>query len=317
MGEAVTDIGAPSQKTLSAGDGIFARWREQGAPEWLIGYLFVAPAMIGFALFYLLPIIRAFSISLTDWNMMRAAKSIGFANYVTLFNDPKFWDSMKITLYYVLFNIPVQTVIGLVIAVLADRLAKSVWLRAVIIAPYLISNVVAVMVWMLMLDPILGLVNHWLSFIGVAPQSFLTSPSQALVSVAGISVWRHTGFTALLFYAGLQSVPKDLYEAARLDGASEVRMFFDITLPLLRPVLAFVVVTSVIGSFQVFDVIAVGTNGGPADSTRTILWYIYQNAFKFNKMGYASALSIVLFLVLIAITLIQMRFLRAGSSDMN
>jgi multiple sugar transport system permease protein len=173
------------------------------------------------------------------------------------------------------------------------------------------------MVWMLMLDPLLGMVNYWLSLIGAPAQPFLLSPDQALVSVAGVSIWRHAGFTALLFYAGLQSIPKNLYEAARLDGSGEMRMFFDLTLPLLRPVIAFVSVTSVIGSFQVFDVIAVGTEGGPAESTRTILWYIYQNAFQFGKMGYASALSTVLFIVLIIITLLQMRFLRAGSSDMS
>lgn len=293
------------------------RWREQGAPEWLIGYLFVAPAVLGFAVFYLWPIIKAFTVSLTDWNMMRAAKSVGFANYATLLHDPKFWDSMRVTGMYVLFNIPVQTVLGLLLAVLADRLARSVVVRALIIAPYLLSNVVAVLIWMLMLDPLLGLVNAWLTFIGMPRQSFLGSPDLALMSVAGISIWRHVGFTALLFYAGLQSIPKNLYEAARLDGSSEFRMFLDLTLPLLRPVIAFVVVTSVIGSFQVFDVIAVGTMGGPADSTRTILWYIYQNAFMFSKMGYASALSIALFVVLMVVTLLQMRFLRAGSSDLG
>lgn len=292
------------------------RWHEQGAPEWLVGYLFVTPAIVGFVVFYLWPIVRAFTISLTEWNMMRAPKSVGLGNYVTLLSDSKFWESMRITSMYVLLNIPLQTVLGLLLAVLADRLARSVAVRAVIIAPYLLSNVVAALIWMLMLDPLLGLVNSWLTLVGAGRQPFLSSPDLALVSVAGISIWRHVGFTALLFYAGLQSIPRSLYEAARLDGSSEVRMFFDLTLPLLRPVIAFVVVTSVIGSFQVFDVVAVATMGGPGDSTRTILWYIYQNAFMYGKMGYASALSMALFVVLMAVTLLQMRFLRAGSSDL-
>lgn len=287
-------------------------------PEWAMGYLFVSPALAGFLLFYLLPTFRAFYISLTDWNMLRAPRFIGFDNYVKLFGDWKFWDAMRLTLLYVLYNIPIQTVLGLLLAVLAHRLARSVALRAVIIAPYLISNVVAALIWLLMLDPLLGLVNYLLGFAGMTQHGFLSSPDEALICVAGISTWRHTGLTALLFYAGLQSIPPDLYEAARLEGAGGFKMFRFITLPLLRPVLAFVLVTSIIGSFQVFDVVAVATRGGgPAEATRVILWYIYEAAFRFNKMGYASAASMVLFTVLILVTLLQMRALRAGHSDLG
>lgn len=281
------------------------------------GYLFILPAAIGLLLFYVWPTLRAAQISLTNWNLIRAPKWIAFDNYVRLWNDGQFWDSMWVTLAYVLYNIPVQTALGLLIAVLADRLAKSVALRAVIIAPYLISNVVAGLVWLLMLDPLLGITNAFLGAIGVGPQAFLSSPDQALISVAGISIWRHVGFTALLFYAGLQAIPRSLYEAARLDGASEWDMFRLITMPLLRPVMVFVLVTSVVGSFQVFDVIAVTTQGGPTGSTRAVLWYIYENAFKFSRMGYASAMSMVLFVILILVTFVQMRVLRADQSDLS
>lgn len=285
--------------------------------EAVTGFLFVAPALVGFLVFYLLPTVRAIQISLTDWNLMRAPKFVGLANYAKLLADENFWHSAWVTVAYVLYNIPVQTVLGLLLAVLSDRLARAVSLRAVIIAPYLISNVVAALVWMLMLDPILGLVNGFLEAVGVARQGFLASPDEAMVSVAAISTWRHTGLTALLFYAGLQAIPRHLYEAAQLEGAGEWTMFRRITLPLLRPVLAFVLVTSLIGSFQVFDVIAVATAGGPSNSTRVILWYIYENAFKFNKMGYASAMSVVLFVTLILVTLLQMRLLKADHSDLN
>ncbi len=281
------------------------------------GYLFILPAALGLALFYIWPTLRAAQISLTNWNLIRTPKWVAFDNYARLWADGQFWDSMLVTLAYVIYNIPVQTALGLLIAVLADRLAKSVALRAVIIAPYLISNVVAGLVWLLMLDPLLGITNAFLNAIGAGPQAFLSSPDQALISVAGISIWRHVGFTALLFYAGLQSIPRSLYEAARLDGASEWDMFRLITLPLLRPVLVFVLVTSVVGSFQVFDVIAVTTQGGPSGSTRAVLWYIYENAFKFSRMGYASAMSMVLFLILIAVTFLQMRLLRADQSDLS
>jgi multiple sugar transport system permease protein len=208
-------------------------------------------------------------------------------------------------------------VLALVIAVLADRLAKSVTLRVIIIAPFLVSGVVATMIWMLMLDPLLGMTNAFLNLIGVPSQPFLNSPDQAIMSVAGISIWRHVGFTALLLYAGLQSIPSSVYEAAKIDGASERTIFFKITLPLLRPVLAFVLITSVIGSFQIFDVIAIGTTGGPVNSTRVLLWYIYENAFKYNRMGFASAVSVVLFVALILITIVQMRVMRAGHSDLD
>ena len=300
---------------VEASGGVSRRQRRR--KETLTGVLFVAPAFMGFLLFYLLPTIRAVQISLTDWNMMRAPKFIGLDNYVKLLSDANFWHSAGVTLAYVLYNIPIQTVLGLLLAVLSDRLARAVWLRAVIIAPYLISNVVAALIWLLMLDPILGLVNGFLDVVGIGRQGFLASPDQAMLSIAGISTWRHTGLTALLFYAGLQAIPRHLYEAAKLEGAGEWTMFRRITLPLLRPVLAFVLVTSLIGSFQVFDVVAVTTAGGPSHSTRVLLWYIYENAFRFNKMGYASAISVVLFAVLILVTLLQMRVLRADRSDLD
>ena len=292
---AMTDAPAPARHGSAR--------RSMRRREAITGYLFILPALIGLLVFFALPTVRALAISFTDWNLLRPAKVIGADNYVRLWSDANFWDSLKITLAYVLWNIPLQTSLALLIAVLADRLAKSVWVRAVIIAPYLISNVVAGLVWLLMLDPLIGITNAFLSVIGSGPQPFLSSPDQAIVSIAGISIWRHVGFTALLFYAGLQSIPKDLYEAARLDGASEFAMFRLITLPLLRPVMVFVLVTSVVGSFQIFDVIAVTTQGGPANATRAVLWYIYENAFKFSRMGYASAMSMALFAILkIALT---------------
>lgn len=285
--------------------------------EALMGYVFIAPAMIGLVVFFVLPTLRAAQISLTDWNLLRAPRFVALSNYEKLWGDETFWESLRLTLLYVLYNIPVQTALALFIAILADRLARQVWVRAVMIAPYLISNVVAALVWLLMLDPLIGMTNVFIEAVGAAPQPFLASPDTALISVAGINIWRHVGFTALLFYAGLQAIPRDLYEAARLDGAREWQMFRTITLPLLRPVMVFVLVTSVIGSFQIFDTIAVTTAGGPAGSTKVVMFYIYETAFKFSKMGLASAMSMVLFLILITVTLVQMRVMRAGQSDLG
>jgi multiple sugar transport system permease protein len=285
--------------------------------ENLIGWAFILPAFIGFLVFYLVPTFRAISISLTDWNLMRAPNFIAFDNYAKLIHDGRFWGAVRVTCTYVICNIPIQTVLGLGLALLLDRMSKSVALRAVVITPYLLSNVVVALIWLWVLDPLLGIGNAFLNFLGFPSQPFLTSPNYAIFSIVGINIWRHTGLIALLFYAGLQAIPKDLHEAARLDGAGEFTVFRRITLPLLRPVLAFVVVTSVIGSFQIFDTIAVTTKGGPADSTNVIIWYIYENAFRFSKMGYASAISVVLFILLVGVTLAQMRYLRAGASDLG
>ncbi|GGJ32271.1 carbohydrate ABC transporter permease [Deinococcus roseus] len=172
------------------------------------------------------------------------------------------------------------------------------------------------LVFLWLLDPSLGIVNSMLQTLGLPKQDFFASTDQALPTVAFVNIWRHAGFTALLFYAGLQSIPRSVYEAAKIDGASEGAMFWKITLPLLRPVTVFVAVTSLIGSFQIFDTIAVATKGGPADATKVLVFYIYENAFAFFKMGYATAMSMVLFAIILIVTLLQLKFFRADQSDL-
>ena len=288
------------------------RFRESYA-----AWIFIAPALIGFFTFYLMPAFRALYISLTDWNLLRAPKFIGGANFPKLWNDPAFWDSMKVTLLYVIYNIPIQTVIGLLLAALLARLGRSVALRSIILAPYLIANVIAAIIWFWMLDPLLGFGNAVLQWIGIGRIAFFSDQQLALPTVALVNVWRHMGLTALLFYTGMQAIPKDIYEAARIEGAGPWKNFFGITLPLIRPTMVFVLVTSIIGSFQVFDTIAVTTLGGPNYATRTIVWYIYENGFVNFRMGYASALSCALFVCLAIVTLVQMRILRSGQSDLG
>ena len=288
------------------------RFRESYA-----AWIFIAPALIGFFTFYLMPAFRALYISLTDWNLLRAPKFIGWANFPKLWNDAAFWDSMKVTLLYVIYNIPIQTVIGLLLAALLARLGRSVALRSIILAPYLIANVIAAIIWFWMLDPLLGFGNAVLQWIGIGRIPFFTDQHLALPTVAMVNIWRHMGLTALLFYTGMQAIPKDIYEAARIEGAGPWKKFFGITLPLIRPTMVFVLVTSIIGSFQVFDTIAVTTLGGPNYATRTIVWYIYENGFVNFRMGYASALSCALFVCLAIVTLVQMRILRSGQSDLG
>ncbi len=278
--------------------------------------LFILPSLIGFTLFYAIPAVRGVFISFTDWDLLTPAKSVGLANYQRLLTDTDFWKAMWVTLTYVVINIFVQTVLAVLIAVLMDRLTKSIVVRGVLILPYLLSNVVVALLWLWMLDPTLGVVNSFLQTIGFERHPFFGAPSQAIATIAGVNVWRHMGYTALLVFAGLQTIPKDVYEAGAIDGATEWHMFWHITLPLLRPVLVFVLVTTIIGSFQVFDTIAITTQGGPAQATRVIMWYIFEFAFQRFNMGYATAISIALFFILILVTIVQMRVLRANESDL-
>jgi multiple sugar transport system permease protein len=284
--------------------------------EAITAYLFIFPAMFGFAVFYLLPTIRGLQISTTNWNLLSDPRNVGLENYQTMVADPVFWNALKVSGLYVLLNIPLQTIIGLFLAVAMDRLTRSMLVRAALIVPYLISNVIAAMVWIWLLDPFLGIFNTVLGSLGIERLAFFGTPELALPAVAGINIWRHMGLTALLFYAGLQGIPRTVYEAAMIDGSDEWTTFWKITLPLLRPVTVFVLVTSVVGSFQIFDTIAVTTNGGPIDATRSLVFYIYDNAFKFFKMGYATAMSITLFAILIFFSILQLRLFRADQSDL-
>jgi multiple sugar transport system permease protein len=297
-----------------------AAWRRSlGRPrraETLTGWALVLPAFIGFVVFYAVPTVRAVGISFTDWNLLREPHFVGLANYQAMLHDGKFWNGMKLAFWYVLLNIPLQTVLGLGLAVAMDRLTKSLFVKSLVLLPYLLSNVLVAMVWLWMLDPTLGLVNHAIDAMGGTRQPFFGGVDEAMLTVAAVNVWRHMGLVAMLFLAGLQGIPRYLYEAASLEGANEWQMFRTVTLPLLRPVMVFVLVTSVTGSFQIFDTIAVTTRGGPLDSTRVIVHYIVQNAFSFYKMGYASAMSMALALVMVAYTAVQMRVLRASESDL-
>ena len=231
--------------------------------------------------------------------------------------DPVFWNALKVTLYYVVLNIGFQTVLALVIAVMMQRLTQRTWLRGIVLTPYLVSNVVAAMVLLWILDYQLG-IGEQRSSPRSAWSGSRSCPTSAwaIPTIAFINVWRHVGYTALLIFAGLQTIPETVYEAGRIDGASEVRMFCSITVPLLRPILALVLIITVIGSFQVFDTVAITTRGGPVDSSRVLQYYIYEVAFGRFQFGYASAMSVALLVVLVIVTFLQYRLTRAESSDL-
>jgi multiple sugar transport system permease protein len=285
--------------------------------QWLVAAAFLAPAMLGFAIFYFRPTILGFYNSFTDKELLRPDSDwVGLENYREMLSDDVFWNALKVTAYYVVVNIGVQTVCAIAIAWVLDRLSNSRVMRTVVMTPYLMSNVVAALLFLWILDFRLGVMNAFLDTIGISPKPFLSSKEWAIPSIALINVWRHMGYTALLLFAGLQTIPRDVKEAALTDGCGEVQRFFRITLPLLRPVLAVVLVITIIGSFQIFDTVDVTTEGGPVNASRVIYLYIFDQAFGRRNFGYASAMSVALFLILAVVTVIQMRLLRANESDL-
>jgi len=279
--------------------------------------VFIAPALIGFLVFLLWPTLRGIWLSFTDFNLLTPPKFIGFTNFIRMSEDPVFWNSAKVTLLYVVINIGVQTVVSLVIAVLMHRLTQSTFVRSVVLAPYLVANVVAALVFLWILDTQLGVGNQVVVALGMDRIPFLNQESTVIPTIALINVWRHMGYTALLIFAGLQMIPETVYEAARIDGASEWRTFWRITMPLLRPILALVLIMTIIGSFQVFDTVAVTTDGGPVNSSNVLQLYIYDMAFGRFQFGYASALSVALLAILLVVTTLQYKLSRAGETDLN
>jgi multiple sugar transport system permease protein len=281
-----------------------------------LALLFILPALIGFGVFLVWPTLRGIYLSFTKFNLLTPPEFNGLDNYIRMVNDPVFWNALKVTLYYVVLNIGFQTVLALVIAVMMQRLTQRTWLRGIVLTPFLVSNVVAAMVFLWILDYQLGIGNTILAAVGIDRIPFLSSDAWVIPTIAFINVWRHVGYTALLIFAGLQTIPESVYEAGRIDGASEVRMFRNITVPLLRPILSLVLIITVVGSFQVFDTVAIATKGGPVDSSRVLQFYIYDVAFGRFQFGYASAMSVALLAVLVIVTFIQYRLTRAETSDL-
>ena len=285
--------------------------------QFAIAMVFLIPSFIGFFGFFAWPALRGMYLSFTDYDMLRDPVWIGFDNYVKIFQDPIFFNSIWVTLEYVLLNIGIQTVLALLIAVLLHRFTRSIVIRGIILLPYLIANVIVALVWYWLCDYNLGLINSVLDGLGLQKMGFFGNETLAMPTIALVNVWRHVGYTALLIFAGLVAIPRDVYEAAEVDGAGEWRIFRSVTLPLLRPVLAFVLVVTLVGSFQIYDTIAVTTEGGPVHATRAINVYIFQQAFEQRNFGYASALAVILMIFLAFIAIAQNKMLKANENDLD
>ena len=282
----------------------------------ILGPAFILPATIGLVAFYIWPLVRGIHLSFTEYNLLTPETFTGIDNYKRMVRDDTFWNAVRVTLEYVVINIGLQTLLALAIAVLMQRLTQSTFVRSIVLTPYLVSNVVVAMLWLWLLDATLGVSNQVIEALTGESVNFFSS-TLAIPTIALINVWRHMGYTALLIFAGLQAIPNTVYEAGKIDGASEWTMFWRITIPLLRPILALVLIMTMIGSFQVFDTVSVTTQGGPVNATRVLQYYIYDLAFGRFQFGYASAIAVGLLIILAAITAVQYRLMRAGETDLD
>ncbi|MCW2977850.1 MAG: N-Acetyl-D-glucosamine transport system, permease protein 1 [Actinomycetia bacterium] len=274
----------------------------------LIVALFLAPSLIPLIMFLIVPMLASVGLSFASWDLLTHPRWVGTANYRGLVHDGEFHAALLHTLYFVAGYLPLVFCGGLLLALaLHQRLKGVAWLRTLYFLPVVTSWVVVALVWKWLLNPQYGIVNRLLGFVGVQGPGWWLDPHWAMPSIILASAWKDIGFTMVIFLAGLQAIPEEYYEAASLDGAGRWSRFRNITFPLLSPASFFVVVISLINNVQVFDQVWVMTQGGPAGSTSVVVQQIVQNAFSFGRMGYAAAMSWVLFGVILVITVVQLR----------
>ncbi len=271
-----------------------------------VAYIFLAPAIVYFSVFFFYPIAQEVWLSFHTgsdtgtWN--------GLDNYRRAFADDRVWHSFRVTALFAIGTTVGSIVIGLGLALLLDqRLPGRIALRSILLFPYMISFVIVGLMWRNILDPYVGVLNGFLLEIGLPQQFWLTSYDAALPTIIGITIWQSMGYNMVLFLAGLQGIPREYYEAARVDGASGARLFFNITLPLLAPTTLFVSVIGVIGSLQAFAQPYIITQGGPAEATNLYVYHVFNAGFGQLDFGYASALAFLMFLVILVLTIVQLR----------
>ncbi len=273
--------------------------------EALNGYLFFSPGLIGFLVFMAFPILFSLYLSFTSYNMYNSPKWIGLLNYRIIFTqDDLFYKSLYNTLYYVAISVPLNTIFGILIAVLMNQKIRGMRLfRTIFFLPSVVSGVAVALLWQWILDGNFGLLNTFLSKIGIAGPGWLTDENWSKFSLILMNLWA-VGGGMIVYLAGLQGVPRSLYEAATVDGAGRIRQFFTITIPMLSPTIFFNVIMGILGGFQVFLQAYIMTGGGPNNSTLFYAFYLYNKAFKDLQMGYASALAWILLIISMLLTLV-------------
>jgi multiple sugar transport system permease protein len=281
------------------------RWRERDK-QTLAAWLFLLPSLIGFVIFTAGPVIAAGVISLLEWNLFSPPSWAGLRNFARLGGDATFWSALGNTAYFTFASVPLTILVSLALALLLNQgLRKVAVFRSLLLLPYATITVAVAFVWIWLYIPDGGLVNAVLGLLGIDGPDWLVSETWAMPALIAMSVWKSFGFGMVVFLAGLQAIPQQLYEAATVDGSNAWQRFRNITLPMLSPAAFFVVVTSIIGSFQVFDQALIMTNGGPGSQTTTLVMYIYRTGFENYDEGYAAAQSLVLFAFIAVITVVQ------------
>ena len=280
----------------------------------LMGFAFITPNFVGFLLLTLIPVLSLFYIAFTKWNAFGDPEWTGLDNLQRLVGDNYFWTSLWNTVYYSAVHIPLTLVLALALALLLNQKLRGLsFFRAAAFFPYITSIVAIAAVWNMLFDPVAGPINQFLEFFGVSdPPGWMSTTEWAMPAVIIVGTWREVGYFMILYLAGLQTIPRELYEAAYVDGANGWQRFWNVTLPCLRPTTFFVVVMLTIQSFKILDLVLVMTNGGPGTSTLVLAQYIYRAGFERNDFGYASLVSLVLFAICLVVTLIQFAYNRRG-----
>jgi ABC-type sugar transport system permease subunit len=284
-----------------------AQLRRKRLREASTGYLYLVPSITILVCFWFLPAFYAFLISFFRWDFMNPVKTfVGLENYLSLLISAEFWRVMLNTVYYMVGSIPTAMFLALVLALaLNEKIRFLAFFRSSIFAPVISCIIAMSAVWLWMYDPINGLLNYFLQLVGFNPMQWLSDTKTAMLSLIIMDIWKHTGYDMIIYLAGLQSIPEESYEAAKIDGAGRWERFRHITWPLLAPTTLFILIISVIRRFQVFSMVHTMTQGGPAGATDVIVYYLYEKAFQDFNMGYAFAISYILFIVILAATLIQ------------
>lgn len=273
--------------------------------------MFLTPAFIVLLVVNAAPIIYTIKTSLDNYHLPfpQRREFIGLENYINIFNDARFWNSLGHTLTYVAVCITIQVVLGTFLAVLLSQQKRGVgFIRGVLLLPIVITPIAVAFLWRLMFSPSLGLLNYLLAFVGLGPFEWIYSPSQALPSLILVDVWQRTPELVLIIFTGLLAIPDELIEAAKVDGATPWQLFWRVKLPLLKPFLMVALLFRVIDLAKVFDVIYILTGGGPGISTETLAIYTYTTGFSFLRMGYSSALGLILFALIVALSLLIIRW---------
>lgn len=279
-------------------------WKQKIEP-----YLYVLHVMVGLGIFVFGPVVYAFFLGFNRWDLITPPVWVGGDNYKDFINSSLFWKVIGNTLYFTLVSVFLGVIVSLGLAMIVNQKIKGVsFFRPVYFLPVISSMVAVSLVWKWLYNAQFGLINYFLKFLGIAGPNWLNSSLWAMPAIIIMSVWKMTGYNMIVLLAGLQNIPKELYEVASIDGASRWRQFWNITLPLLSPALFFALIILFISSFQVFEQTYVMTGGGPHYATLTLPLYIYQTSFLWFKIGYGAALSFVFFLIILAVILIQLGF---------